>query len=123
MNGGASSASSIKQLINLNGHDKVVFVKPWIFLLCKVPNPHLMFYAPNVTNEDIGAVPNSSLLYPFIFKEGIAEQSYMIQLIERQKTPRSWLTRRPFSMISAPIAIFFAFRTRSSDLLPATPPG
>jgi hypothetical protein len=25
-------------------------------------------------------------------------------------------------MISAPIAIFFAFRTRSTDLLPATPP-
>ena len=43
--------------------------------------PHLMFYAPNMTNEDIGAVPNSSLLYPFVFKEGIAEQSYMIQLI------------------------------------------
>ena len=43
--------------------------------------PHVMFYAPNITNEDIGAVPNSSLLYPFIFKEGIAEQSYMIQLI------------------------------------------
>ena len=43
--------------------------------------PHLMFYAPNVTSEDIGAVPNSSLLYPFSFKEGIAEQTYMIQLI------------------------------------------
>src|ERR1700687_3881102 len=47
--------------------------------------PHLMFYAPNITNEDIGAVPNlsvhSSLLYPFIDKQGIAEQSYMIQLI------------------------------------------
>jgi hypothetical protein len=46
-----------------------------------MPMPHLMFYAPNMTNEDIGAVPNSSLLYPFVFKEGIAEQSYMIQLI------------------------------------------
>ena len=46
-----------------------------------MPMPHVMFYAPNITNEDIGAVPNSSLLYPFIFKEGIAEQSYMIQLI------------------------------------------
>ncbi len=46
-----------------------------------MPMPHLMFYAPNLTNEDIGAVPNSSLLYPFVFKEGIAEQSYMIQLI------------------------------------------
>ncbi len=43
--------------------------------------PHLMFYAPNITNEDIGAVPNASLLYPFSFKEGIAEQTYMIQVI------------------------------------------
>jgi hypothetical protein len=43
--------------------------------------PHLMFYAPGVTNEDIGALPNVSLSYPFIFKEGISEQSYMIQLI------------------------------------------
>jgi hypothetical protein len=47
--------------------------------------PHVMFYAPNITNEDIGAVPNlsvySSLLYPFIDQQGIAEQSYMIQLI------------------------------------------
>src|SRR5882672_2658976 len=50
-----------------------------------MPMPHLMFYAPNITNEDIGAVPNlsvpSSLLYPFIDKQGNAEQSYMIQLI------------------------------------------
>ena len=49
------------------------------------PMPHLMFYAPNITNQDIGAVPNlsvpSSLLYPFIDKQGIAEQSYVIQLI------------------------------------------
>lgn len=43
--------------------------------------PHLMFYGPHMTNEDIGAVPNSSLHYPFTFKEGIAEQTYMIQLI------------------------------------------
>jgi hypothetical protein len=47
--------------------------------------PHLMFYAPNLTNEDIGAVPNlndqASLLYPFVDKQGIAEHSYMIQLI------------------------------------------
>jgi hypothetical protein len=39
-----------------------------------MPMPHLMFYAPKITNEDIGAVPTSSLLYPFAFKEGIAEQ-------------------------------------------------
>jgi hypothetical protein len=47
--------------------------------------PHLMFYAPSITNEDIGAAPDlslhSSLLYPFIDRQGIAEQSYMIQLI------------------------------------------
>jgi hypothetical protein len=54
--------------------------------------PHLMFYAPNITNEDIGAVPNlsvhSSLLYPFIDKQGIAEQSYMIQLIGEAEKAR-----------------------------------
>jgi hypothetical protein len=47
--------------------------------------PHLMFYAPHTTNEDIGARPDlsvrSTLLYPFIDKQGVAEQSYMIQLI------------------------------------------
>jgi hypothetical protein len=47
--------------------------------------PHLMFYAPFITNNDIGAVPDlsvhSSLLYPFIDKQGNAEQSYMIQMI------------------------------------------
>ena len=53
-----------------------------------MPMPHLMFYAPNIKNEDIGAVPNSSLLYPFIFKEGIAEQSYMIQLIGEAEKAR-----------------------------------
>jgi hypothetical protein len=50
-----------------------------------MPMPHLMFYAPGVTNEDIGAVPDlanpASLLNPFIDKQGIAEQSYMIQLV------------------------------------------
>ncbi len=53
-----------------------------------MPIPHLMFYAPNVTNEDIGALPDSSLLYPFIFKEGLAEQSYMIQLIGEAEKAR-----------------------------------
>jgi hypothetical protein len=46
-----------------------------------MPMPHLMFYAPNMTNDDIGAMPNANIIYPFLFKEGIAEQSYMIQLI------------------------------------------
>src|SRR5262249_55969649 len=43
--------------------------------------PHLMFYAPNLTDEHIGAVPNSGITYPFTFKEGIAEQSYIIQVM------------------------------------------
>jgi hypothetical protein len=42
---------------------------------------HLMFYAPNLTNEHIGALPGSGLVYPFVFKEGIAEQTYIIQLM------------------------------------------
>jgi hypothetical protein len=47
--------------------------------------PHLMFYAPSLTNADIGAAPDltdpASLLNPFIDRQGAAEQSYMIQLI------------------------------------------
>jgi hypothetical protein len=47
--------------------------------------PHLLFYAPNVTNEDLGAVPDladpSTLAWPFIDRQGIPAQSYMIQLV------------------------------------------
>ena len=47
--------------------------------------PHLMFYAPHVTNADIGAAPDlanpASLHHPFIDRQGIAEQSYVIQLV------------------------------------------
>lgn len=47
--------------------------------------PHLMFYAPFVTNADIGAAPDlanpSSLQYPFIDRQGNGEQSYMIQMV------------------------------------------
>ena len=47
--------------------------------------PHVMFYAPGVSNEDIGARPSladpSSLQYPFIDRQGIDQQSYMIQLV------------------------------------------
>jgi hypothetical protein len=54
--------------------------------------PHLMFYAPHITNEDIGARPDftvhSTLLYPFIDKQGNAEQSYMIQLIGEAEKAR-----------------------------------
>ena len=61
--------------------------------------PHLMFYAPNITNEDIGAVPNlsvhSSLLYPFIDRQGIAEQSYMIQLIGEAEKAKIMADEQP----------------------------
>jgi hypothetical protein len=61
--------------------------------------PHLMFYAPNVTNEDIGAHPDlsdhSSLLNPFIDKQGIAEQSYMIQLLGEAEKARIMADEKP----------------------------
>ena len=47
--------------------------------------PHVMYYAPHITNHDIAARPDlgdhSTLLYPFIDRQGNAEQSYMIQLM------------------------------------------
>jgi hypothetical protein len=64
-----------------------------------MPMPHLMFYAPNITNEDIGAAPNlsvhSSLHYPFIDKQGNAEQSYMIQLIGEAETAKIMADGKP----------------------------
>jgi hypothetical protein len=47
--------------------------------------PHLMFYAPGITNADIGAKPDladpASLAHPFIDRQGNDEQSYIIQMI------------------------------------------
>ena len=47
--------------------------------------PHLMFYAPGLTNADIGAVPDladpASLMHPFIDRQGNDQQSYMIQMV------------------------------------------
>lgn len=61
--------------------------------------PHLMFYAPCISNEDIGAVPDlsvrSSLLYPFIDKQGNAEQSYVIQLIGEAEKARILADEKP----------------------------
>jgi hypothetical protein len=46
--------------------------------------PHVMFYAPGLSNGDIGASPRlddfSSLAIPFVDRQGNAEQSYIIQL-------------------------------------------
>jgi hypothetical protein len=61
--------------------------------------PHLMFYAPNLTNEDIGAVPDwndfASLLYPFVDKQGIAEHSYMIQIIGEAERAKILADEKP----------------------------
>ena len=63
--------------------------------------PHLMFYAPYVTNEDIGAVPDISnpatLLYPFMDKhtDGNEEQSYMIQLIGEAEKAKILVDEKP----------------------------
>jgi hypothetical protein len=77
--------------------------------------PHLMFYAPNLTNEDIGAVPNlsdhASLLYPFVDRQGVAEHTYMIQLIGESVFDATWPTRSRASMRSARIARCCACRT------------
>jgi hypothetical protein len=47
--------------------------------------PHLMFYAPGLTNADIGAMPNladpASLRWPLIDRQGIDENSYIIQMV------------------------------------------
>jgi hypothetical protein len=57
-----------------------------------MPMPHVMFYAPNITNQDLGAIPDlsvpASLLYPFIDRQGIGEQSYIIQLFGEAEKAR-----------------------------------
>jgi hypothetical protein len=52
--------------------------------------PHVMFYAPKLTNRDIGASPRlddySSLSIPFVDRQGNAEQSYIIQMYGTAET-------------------------------------
>lgn len=54
--------------------------------------PHVMFYAPGITNADIGAVPDlhdhASLLNPFIDRQGNDEQSYVIQFVGEAEKAR-----------------------------------
>lgn len=61
--------------------------------------PHLMFYAPGVSNADIGAAPDladpASLRYPFIDRQGNDEQSYMIQLIGEAEKARILADEKP----------------------------
>lgn len=46
--------------------------------------PHVMFYAPSITNADLGAMPDlknrSSLMQPFIQRLAIDEESFIIQM-------------------------------------------
>ena len=48
--------------------------------------PHVMFYAPDVTDKDIGAVPNASRGNPFIVREGVSEQSFMLQSVGKAES-------------------------------------
>ena len=64
-----------------------------------MPMPHLMFYAAGITNEDIGAAPDlanpSSLLNPFIDRQGNAEQRYMIQLVGQTERAKILADEKP----------------------------
>lgn len=61
--------------------------------------PHLMFYAPGISNADIGARPNladrASLMNPFIDRQGNAEQSYMIQMIGAAEKAKILAAEKP----------------------------
>jgi hypothetical protein len=63
--------------------------------------PHLMFYAPFVTNADIGAVPDfkdpSSLVYPFLDEhtESSGEENYIIQLIGEAEKAKILAAEKP----------------------------
>lgn len=61
--------------------------------------PHLMFYAPFVSNEDLGAKPDfsdfASLQHPFIDQHGIPEQSYAIQMIGEAEKNRIMAEEKP----------------------------
>jgi hypothetical protein len=61
--------------------------------------PHLMPYAPFVTNEDLGAAPNlhdhASLRWPFIDKQGNAEQSYLIHMVGETEKAKILADEKP----------------------------
>ncbi len=63
--------------------------------------PHLMFYAPNVTNEDIGALPDlndhSTLMYPFMDQHtaSVGEESYIIQLMGETEKAKIVAAEKP----------------------------
>jgi hypothetical protein len=54
--------------------------------------PHVMFYAPNLTNKDIGFDGDFSTGLPFIAYQG--PQGYMIMLVSPDASVASWLKKR-----------------------------
>lgn len=54
--------------------------------------PHLMTYAPGLTNADIGAMPDltspATLMFPFVDRQGNDEQSYIIQMVGEAERAR-----------------------------------
>jgi hypothetical protein len=63
--------------------------------------PHLMFYAPGVTNEDIGAVLDlkdpSTLIYPFMDQHtgSSGQENYIIQLLGETEKAKIVATEKP----------------------------
>jgi hypothetical protein len=61
--------------------------------------PHLMPWAPGVTNEDIGAAPNladpASLHWPFIDRQGNEEQSYLIHMVGEAEKAKIQADEKP----------------------------
>lgn len=63
--------------------------------------PHLMFYAPGVTNEDLGAVPDlkdsASLMYPFMDSHTASSgvEGYIIQMIGEAEKAKILATEKP----------------------------
>lgn len=61
--------------------------------------PHLMFYAPGVSNADIGAKPDladaDSLRWPFIDRQGVDAHSYIIQMVGDAEKARIMADEKP----------------------------
>lgn len=69
------------------------------FALHTMSMPHLMFYAPGVTNADIAAKPDladhASLQWPFVDRQGNAAQSYFIQMIGESEKAKILSDEKP----------------------------
>lgn len=46
-----------------------------------VSMPHVMTYAPGVTDESLGSMQGPTFTQPFAFQEGVPEQGYIIQTV------------------------------------------